>query len=85
MALRDICHHRARRQALQDDARLYLVGPATPASCAGEKLNAPRRMRRWVVRSVVRLEHSPLHGLVRKRSQLAPLRPIQGPRGTAYT
>jgi hypothetical protein len=83
MALRDLRHHRIRRQALQDNARLQLVGPATPAGRAGEQLHAPRRMP-WVVRSVVSLEHCPLHGIVRKRSPLAPLLSIQGPRGNAY-
>jgi hypothetical protein len=81
----DLRHHRIRRKALQDDARLQLIRPATPARCAREQLHAPRHTPLWVVRSVVRLEHCLLHGTVRKRSRPTPLRPIQGPRNTAYS
>ena len=84
MVLRDLRHDRVRRQALQHDARLQLIGPATPSRRARKQLHAPRRTPPWVVRSVVRLEHCPLHRSVRKRSRPTTLQAIKGPHGTAY-
>ena len=57
---------------------------ATPSGRTGEQLRAPRRTPPWVVRSVVRLEHCPLHGIVRKRSRPTMLGAIKGPHSTAY-
>ena len=85
MTLRKLRYHRARPEALHHDACLRLVRPAPPLLAASVKLNAPRRNRLWVVRSVVRMVHCPLHGTVRNRSARMQLRVSKGPRSTAYS
>src|SRR6202008_4341412 len=66
MLAREFRHHNTRNKALHNDARLLLLWPAPPLLAAGVQLNTPRRNRLWVVRSVVRKVHCPLHGMVVK-------------------
>ena len=60
-----------------------LLGP-TAMALRDLRHDRIRRTPPWVVISVVRLEHCPLHEIVRKRSRPATLPAIKGPHGTAY-
>ena len=53
MPLRELRHHRVRREALNNNAGLLFVRPAAASLAAHAKLDAPRRNRRWAVSSVV--------------------------------
>ena len=65
MPLRELRHNHARREAFNHDAGLLFVWPAAAPRASRVKLDPPRRDRPWVVESVVKKVHCPLHGTVR--------------------
>ncbi len=64
MPLSQLRHNYARSQALHHNARLNVVRPAPPLLTAREQLDPSWGYGPWVVRSVVRKVHCPLHATV---------------------